>query len=386
MQTQGSPTEGPQSPNGAANGVPRSSGDLLVDKALSAFESGLGDGTNEIARDPTAPRKGKRPAREPAAEPEAPDAEEADEDEEEDLAGTAEEDEGEDGAEDASEDEEPHDTRGSKEDPFSVKELPSDKYIQLKVDGEKVTVSLRELADGYIGQRTISARLNKTKALTDEATQHIERAKHEREQVRGAVRELLGDAGQLYEYFLATGDREKVLEEVALRYAEQLKKFRLNPHERLAFERRRDEMRLQQEREHWQAQQRAEAEDKQRKELHQRFTAMFTPGWEQGLKKAGFPKPTQQLYEEVMVRANQRAQSGQLVTSDDIAEFTYRACKLLELPPKGATKPRPAPASAPKERGPARRRSNDPWAGKSSSEKRKDLDWWTRNLKRSDYR
>ena len=208
MNTQPTP-EGGQT-NGAA---PRSSGDLLVDRAMSAFDAGLGS-DDPVARDgrdardtpTTRQRPRKQPAREPAAEPEGPGAEEPDEDEEQALPGAAEDDEAQEGAEGDGEDEEAHDTRGSKDEPFSVKDLPADKFIQLKVDGEKVTVSLRELGDSYIGQRTINARLNKTKSLTDEATQFIEKAKSEREQVRGAVRELLSDSEQLYDYFLATGD------------------------------------------------------------------------------------------------------------------------------------------------------------------------------------
>ncbi len=381
MQTQPIPGEG--LPNGAANGASRpSSGDAFVDRALSALDEGLSPDNDNVA---PAPGK-RRPAREPAAEPEGPGAEESDEDEEQALPGATEDDETEEGAEDGAEDEDAHDTRGSKENPFTVKDLPKNLHVQVKVDGEKVTVPLHEALDGYIGQRTINARLNKAKQLTEEATQFIERGKAEREQVRGAVRELLADPDQLYEYFLATGDREQVLERVALKYAEQLRKFRSNPQERLDFERRRDQMRLQAEREHLQAQRDAEIAERQRKEMQERAQQVFIPGWNEGLKKAGFPKPTPALYEEVMVRANQRAQSGHEVTSDDIAEFTYRACKLLELPPKGQ-KPKPAPLAPPKEKLQTNgKRRGDPWADKPRHERVKDPDYFLRKLKRSDYR
>ena len=175
-----------------------------------------------------------------------------------------------------------------------------------------------------------------------------------------------------------------MLEAVALKYAEQLRAWRLDEPSRLAFQRRRDEVRLQAEREHWEAQKRAEQEEKQRAAMSEHAKKVFVPGWEAGLKKAGFPKPTQQLYEEVMVRCNQRAQSGALVTTDDIAEFTYRACKLLELPPKGQ-KPKPAPAAAPRESAP-RKRGADPWANKTRAEKLRSPDYFLRNLRPKDYR
>jgi hypothetical protein len=372
MQTQ---TVGGDAAPESSNGRAPSSGDAFVDSALEAFESLGGDVT---------PGKRKAPVKEPAAEPAAPGTEEGDEHEEESLAGEPDEDEREGAAEGDDEESDAHDRRGSKEEPFSVKDLPADKFIELKVDGEKKVVSLAELASGYIGQATISQRLNRTKQMADEAQAAIKKATETREQVRSAMREFLSDPEQLYAYFNETGEREQVLTAVAMKLADQVRRFRQNPEERLKFERARDEARLRWEREQWEAAKQAELQQKQQAEMNERAIRIFRPGWEAGIKRAGFPQPTKELYEEVMVRCNQRAASGAEVTSDDVAEFTYRACKLLELKPKGANKPRPAPPPTPKE--PRRANGKDPWKDMPSDRRRKDPDYFLKSLRSRDYR
>jgi ribosomal protein L17 len=376
----------PSSDAEVTNGHARTSGssDPFVDSAMDALTDLGKQPANDNAEPPRARRRAPDEQR---PEPEGPGAEEGDEGEEEPVPGgePPEEDEGEAAQETDGEDEEAHDTRGSKEEPFTVKDLPADKFIELKVDGEKKVVSLAELASGYIGQQTINQRLNQTKKLTDEAQALAAKAKEERTTVKRALSEFLKDPDQLFEYFNDTADREKILEAVAVKYAEQVTRFRKNPEERLRFERARDEARLAWERQQWEQQVQAEAHAKQQAEMQQRAESIFRPGWEQGLKRAGFPQPTKELYEEVLVRCNQRAASGAEVTTDDVAEFTYRACKLLELKPKGAQKPRPAPAPAPREAAP-RRNGKDPWKDKPARERVKDNDYFLKNLRSRDFR
>lgn len=358
--------------NGAAQ--PARGTDSFVDSALEALGD-LAGPDNDNAR----------PSGKPRPEPKSPDGEDGDTEVEEPLGPDAEDEDDEHGEQDTGEDAEAHDPRGSKDEPFSVKDLPSDKYIELKVDGEKTVVSLSELAAGYIRESTFSQRINRTKALADEAQAHLTRAKETQTSVREALREFVTDPQQLYDYFLATEDREKVLEAVAQRYAGQLRRFRENPQERLAFQRERDQARLQAEREHWENQKQQEAHARQQQEQQERAFKVFKPGWEAGLKKAGFPQPTKELWDEVQIRCDQRHRSGHPVTSEDVAEFVHRAAKLLELPPRSAKKPRPAPAAPPKDRE-AQRRRGDPWASKSSYERKKDPDYFLKNLRGRDFR
>jgi hypothetical protein len=373
--------------DGAANGAgPRpGSTDALVDAAMDALDD---FGPSPAAREkPENDNARKQPARKREADPAG---DERDDGEEQPFADPEhEEEEGEepDAAEEGAEEEE-HDSRGSKEEPFTVKDLPKDKYIELKVDGEKVTVSFDEMASGYIREQTFTRRVNKTKMLADEAQSMVQKARDTQERVRSELRTFLSDPDEIYNFFLASDDREQVFEAAARKYAELRRAHRERPDERLAFQRRRDQERLQAEREHWEAEKRAEVEARTHQEQLARAREVFQPGWEAGLRKAGFPQPTQALYDEVMIRCNQQHARGEVVTTDNIADFVQRAAKLLELPPRGGKKrPAPAPVAEPRREAPSgAKKRGDPWAGKSQREKTRDPDFFLRNLKMRDLR
>lgn len=355
--------------------------DALVDAAMDAL-----DDFPSSARDkPDNDNARQKPLRKREAERTD---EEGDDGESETLPGAEhEEEEGqEQNAEDEGADEEEHDTRGSKEEPFSIKDLPKDKYIELKVDGEKVTVSFDELASGYIREQTFTRRVNKTKMLADEAAAMVAKARDTQTRVRQELRAFLHDPEQLYDFFLASDEREQVFYRAATKYAELRRAHRERPDERLAFQRRRDQERLAYEREQWEGQKRAEVEERTKKEQLERARSVFQPGWEAGLRKAGFPEVTSQLWDEVIIRCNQRHARGEQVTTDDVADFVVRAARALELPPRGGKK-RPQPAPLPERtREPARSKKRDPWEGKTQKEKLRSPDFFLRNLKLRDLR
>lgn len=364
-----------------SNGAPARSGDTFVDAGLDALR--------DLAKGPPDNANGK-PARQPRTEEQRPSGEDGDAEEEQSLPGAGDDEGDEQNDEEAGDEGEAHDTRGSKDNPLKVKDLSDEIHVEVKVDGKTETVTLKEALDGYVGQKTINQRLNQAKAFADEVQQLQARVTEERQKLTSAVREVLSDPDQLYDYLMATEEREQgVLFRLAHRYAEQTRQFRQNPEQRLAFQRQRDIARIQAEREHFENQRREQIEAQQRKEAEARAVSIFKPGWESGLKRAGFPQmdasQQQTLLQEVMLRCEQRQRAGKEVTSDDVAEFVTRAVKILELPPKGAQRPRPAPARAPKDR-PAQRRGEDPWAGKSSREKLKSPDFFLKGLKPRDFR
>jgi hypothetical protein len=90
----------------------------------------------------------------------------------------------------------------------------------------------------------------------------------------------------------------------------------------------------------------------------------------------------------VNLRLNQRHQAGKTITPSDVAEFTYRAAKLLELPPGNQNKrPRPVPAPvAPKAARTSGSKRGDPWADKPKHKKVNDPDWFLKNLRPRDFR
>lgn len=359
--------------------APVSPTDKLIESTLDFLEQEHKGAENDNGKPPV--RRRAPGVEEPAIEPpdeepkpagptQVPDDEELDDDDEND-----------------DEYESPEDVplRGSQTEPFKVKDLPSDKYIEIKVDGEKQVVALSELAAGYIREAAFNQRVNKTKELSDQAEAAVKQAHEMQARVRDEFRSFVRDPDQIYDFFMADPERERVFEAAASKYAALLRHFRQNPQERLSFERQRDVERLTQERQRFEAQKQAELEQKQAAEARQRAEAIFKPGWEAGLKKAGFPTPTKALYEEVLLRCNQRARSGQPVTTEDVAEFTTRACKLLELVP-ASQKPRPAPARVNGAPAPKPRREKDPWAGKTKAQKRSDPDFFLQSLRPRDFR
>lgn len=365
--------------NGASN---KSGGDPFVDAALD-FLSNEGASENDNGTAPTKPVK-KPPKKAPEPKPEPDDGEPDDGEEEEDESAKDAPGPGDEGEGDEDEGE-PEDTRGSKEEPFSIKDLPKDKYIELKVDGEKLTVSLEEMAQGYVREQTFSRRINKTKMMADQAQALYTHVNDVQTRLRTELHEFLHDADELYNFFLDSDEREQVLEAVATKYAKLRQEHRLNPEQRLMFQRQRDKARLARERQAYEENRRAEEQQRQQREGYERAMAIFKPGWDAGLRKAGFPTPTQALRDEVMIRCSQKAQRGEPVTSDDVADFVVRAAKILELPPAGAKKPQPAPQSI-RPATPRRERGGKDWAKMTPQERRADPDYFLRNLRPRDLR
>lgn len=356
--------------------------DALVDAALDALSSEEAANDNKAAKKVRGDRKAER-APEPADEVEGDGPLVGD------GPGEEQEEEGEGEAPDESAQEQDHDSRGSKEEPFTVKDLPEDRFIKVKVDGEEAVIPLSELASGYIREQTFTRRVNKTQLLANEAQQMVAKARETQERVRQELESFLYDPDEIFDFFMKSDAREKVLEAAARRYAELRRLHRERPEERLNFQRRRDEERLAHERAAWQAQKEAEQAEQHRQATLKRLRETVEPGWNEGLRKAGFPKPTQQLWDEVVVRCRQKSERGEQVTSEDVAEFTYRAARLLELPPKGGKKrPQPAPAaSARPANDNGRPRGEDGrWKAMPQHKRVADVDFYLRGLKTRDFR
>lgn len=379
------PASAPASPSAAPAVAPtpapseqprKGSTDALVDDAMAFLEENRQKPAKVEREEPAQARGERQPEGEPGpAEPEGEDDARGD-------VETASDSEG--------DDVEPeHDPLlGTKEQPFTVQDLPADKYIELKIDGKKETVPLAELAAGYVRERTFHQRINQTKQLADRAEQLAQRANATQEKLRTELRTFLTTPDELYEYFLADDQREAVLEQVAMRYAELRRRHREEPDERLRFQRERDKARLDAERRAFEEERQRAQEERARQEAHERGWQVFKPGWDEGLRRSGFPEPTKQLYDEVMLRCQAQVQRGEPVTSDDVARYTQLAAKYLDLKP-AAAKPKPAPAMARKREAVNGERVNgkrDPWADKPLHERRRDPEYWMRDLGPRDWR
>src|ERR1043166_2268684 len=190
-------TPAPSSPAGAAaepvikrvdRGAPKRplSTDDFVDGALAAMAS------EEPENEPTpAPKqsKPKTPPKRAAEEPsEEPDEGDEGDDEETELPDAAE----------ADEDDGDGDGRGTQENPYKLADLPKDKYIEIKVDGEKKVVKLEELASGYIAEKTFKQRLTRTQQIAQQAEQGTRAANTYVQRARESLNELLSEPDKFY--------------------------------------------------------------------------------------------------------------------------------------------------------------------------------------------
>jgi hypothetical protein len=275
-------------------------------------------------------------------------------------------------------------TLGTKEKPYPAKDLPDDRFCTVKVEGEEVTVDFAEMARGYIGWATTTKRLNAAKDLTAKAEAAIAQTNEFRQGVTQQINELLDDPDRLYELLL---DRnEDVLLGVGQKLAKRLRAFAENPNLALQDRAERLERIHAEKRRKFDEERQAAEEQRRQQQVFEERRKMFQPGWADGLKRAGFPelnqKTQQALYEEVLLRCQQRSQAGLQVTSQDVSDFTLRASKLLELKPKAG---KPAPQQARPVAPPPKAKAN----GKSNGAapfSRHDPDSFLRGLNTREFR
>lgn len=313
------PAEAQGAPAGpAGNNVGAATVDSLVDGALGAMA--------EDAQEAQEGAEGAETAEDPG------EGEEGQEDGLEDPG------EGEEGEED-----DRATSKGSKADPFTVKDLPEDRYIKVKIDGGKEeAVSMRELADGYIRFETFAKRVGTAATAIQQAEGTVRELQEKHGNVRTQVNQLLGDPKKLLDFYLGDSENEGIFRAAATEYAQRHAKWKANPQERAAWERDRDAGKLKKEREDFENQKRTQTEAQQRSESNARRSAELKPGWDAGLKEAGFPNVTSDFQDHVRaILSVVGARSGKPVTADDVKAAVIKTAKLLGSEP-GKPKPKPA--------------------------------------------
>lgn len=261
--------------------------------------------------------------------------------------------------------------RGTEDKPWTIKDLPEDGFVQVKIDGKPSVVSLKELASGYIRMETFHGAHNRANQAYDEARQIAEQALQERGEIRSAVREMLSTPQKLFEHLLHDPD---VMEELGFMIAKQYKTWQEKPEARAEHKHQLREralqserQRLQQEKERWEAQQR---ESQQLRAAQERWR----PVHQEALKENGFPKLTPEFQRvfKALFQAEWEATQGQ-VTPEAYKQAFKRAMAVVK-PESTVADRRPAPASDPQRRPAARNGSNGQkdWSGMSLSARLRD--------------
>lgn len=237
-------------------------------------------------------------------------------------------------------------TKGTREDPLTLKDLPEDKWIKVKVDGETQLVSLREAMEGaYLRPQAFDRLLSKANRAKTEAEQIARDAVEHQSRFRQGFDLWIRDPGKVFSMML--DQHEEVLEQVAIKYAELRKSEAENPMLRqqriFAAQNRKiqeERQRTQQERQEWETR-------RAREEAASAALRELKPGYEAGLKELGFPNVTAELSAEIRARLQvARAQrGGAALTAGDVRDAVVRAGRYLGIAPAAAAAP--APASAP---------------------------------------
>jgi hypothetical protein len=365
-------------PNAGALGKHKMSAESFLD----GFAADGEDGGFEADAEPTlAPRPSRdRPGK---ARPEKPKEEPDDVLEDVDLPEATEARDEEPSAAELDGDEEPEapllpNGKGTKENPLTLKDLPKDKFLEVKIDGQKVVVDLAEAVEGaYMRPEYFHRQVNFVKGELGKAKQIAERAVRSQEAFHADFDAWIQNPESVLGTFLEK--HEEVLEHVAKGYARILMAEQKNPELRLRRIRARDERELQKRRQELDAREQNDRTTRETQSKLSQLQASWKPGLDAGLKAAGFPAWTAELQEEVGIRLERIRRRNGTLTAADWEAAVPAAAKAIGAQPASAPARRPAPAARP-----AARPEAAPPAKRAANGGGKDFDSMPHNVKMRD--
>jgi hypothetical protein len=245
--------------------------------------------------------------------------------------------------------------KGTKEKPYGVKDLPADRFIELKIDGKKEIVSMAELAQGHIRQETFNRTYNEAKRVMSEATALGEQAKQSVATMRENLHNLFEQPDQLYEFL--TEHAAPALDKVARLYARDLDSYEKNPQLKYQAEHTRAQRKLAAEREELQTRQQADQAERQSQASVEAAKRAFAAPFQAGLKAIGVLDPSKlsaEFRETVQVIIQAKKQANGVLTGEDVTAAVVRANQIHPVKETvDAAKPAPAakPAAKPKPNG-----------------------------------
>lgn len=402
--------------------------DIPPDELLEAMNDDSEPEKPRRARPQPERGESKPKARKPEPEPE-------EEEDDEPLAAAADDAEPADEASDQDADAEaepkawtPPEGKGTKEAPLTLKDLPSDLFVELTVNGEKIAVDLKEAGKGYMRRQAFDQQISKAKqGLTDahdiaeKAVVAQERMKDSIDKTRqgfevfikdpkrvlNALFDNVADKRRIVEALIE--DHEDAYEEISFAYAE----FRQREdalakdgyqQSRARRAKDRDQRRYQREQAALDDQRRQIAEDRQRleqeqtkrkqneetsarqKAAQQAAFVKLKPGLDAGLLALGLRELSPEHSKELGIRLGvvQRRKGTEPLTADDVKQAVIRSAQDLDIKatPASAARPAPAPgngaprrAATPPERKPTNG-ANGRFESVPQNQRVRDLDWY----------
>jgi hypothetical protein len=401
--------------------------DIPPDELLEAMGD---DGEPEERPRRARPKPDREPAKPTKRKPE-PEPEPEEDDDDESAAAAAEDDEPEETSdaepEESSETKAwaPPEGKGTKDAPLTLKDLPAELFVELTVNGEKVTVDLKEAGKGYMRRQAFDQQVSKVKQglteahdIAEKAVSAQERYKQQIENTRAgfevfikepkrvlaALFDNVPDKRRIVEALIE--DHEDAYEELSFAYAEFRQREDALQKDGYATSRARraqardqgrrqreqaklDEERRQiaVERQRWeqeQAEKTRASQDSEKKQAAQRAAfALLKPGLDAGLLALGMKDLTPELNEELQVRlgVTKRVNGGRPLTADDVKKAVIRAGESLGIKPGAQPRPAPAPTGgAPRRqeapRKPANGSNGSKFDGVPQARLVRDINWY----------
>ncbi len=267
--------------------------------------------------------------------------------------------------------------RGTEDKPYTVNDLPGDRFVKLKIDGKEQTLPMRELADGYIRKQTFDSSLSKTKqALMDAeriAKSHIE----ERTKLRSDVDAFLGDDERMFKYLM---ERDPdVLLRLGNRIGLQYGEWQKDPSALQRHNWERQQRQLQAERQRVEHEKKQWEEQRRKVEESERASQVWAPVWKEAMKEAGFPKATPEFQRVVkaLVKVAQD-DSGGKITPDVFKACVKQAAKLVGAETVESRTPPAQEPPAQRERVAKPNGKANKWEGMSHAQRMRDPDYLLR--------
>lgn len=266
--------------------------------------------------------------------------------------------------------------KGTRDKPYSVKDLPQDRFVEIKVNGKREIVPMSELADGHIRHETFTRVHNEAKDALAKANTVVERAQAQQRAFGEKINAFLDSPNDFYEFM--SEHAPKTLEAMARKLAADMVEWQKNPQTKYERDNARTQRKLDQQRAELDARRDAEETERRTSTAANAAKAALAPGYQAGLKKIGVSDPTTLTAEfraTVRVLLERTQALGRALTAEDVTAAMVRAAQLE--PPKAtvaARKPEPAPARPAPARKPAASSQAKPGT-------RRDADWILRGTK-----
>lgn len=293
--------------------------ELLNDDAIG-FRSGDHEGDSDDVDDDVEEEAPKPKKKKPAAEPDAsPEVEEPEVDE---LP--------------------PEPEVGTKKRPHKREDMPEDVFVELKVDGEKHVVNLKELTDNFSGQKAIQKRLEAIAAERATMERTVNESKEEVKKNGAFFEDLIRNPDKLYEILTRTDELEATLQKLFERRYSDLDAWQKDRALRARFLYERGQKQIARERQILESQRQGVEREAQQRQVEEHRMKVIKPGWNEGLRRTGLlntkiehPDFTKTAQSWLMNKVGE----GGMATVEDVAMAVQFAAKFLGIKPQAAPPP-----------------------------------------------